>query len=181
MFCSFFQHPSGNGVRCEKCTKIEKIASGRKLFLHRLKGDLPGGGHAVRIISGLALPQNFFPVFLKPVYIVLKGDPGLLDVGPGLLQSQGQVAQLSGEIGCPFLSFLPVLFRRNSTDSPSFYPSERHLPSEFLLCRPRPMAGGNYHLAAARYGDVSLQIFRFLGIVEYQQPAEKCIRPPASA
>ena len=60
MFGSFFQETSGNGIGSQECKEVEQISSCGIRLLNGLKGDLPGGGDAVRIVFRLALESRSF-------------------------------------------------------------------------------------------------------------------------
>jgi hypothetical protein len=62
MLCTFFQKTSGNSVWGQKGQEIEQVSRGGIVLLSGFKGDLTGGGDAVRIVSRLALGQQTLSV-----------------------------------------------------------------------------------------------------------------------
>ena len=85
----------------EEGAVVQQSRSGGGLFLHLLEVQGPGGGHRVGVVTqlGFGFFEPLEPLFAVAGEVVDKGHPVGDDVGGGLFEGQGQVAQFGGEGG----------------------------------------------------------------------------------
>src|SRR5258707_15787188 len=95
MRCSLFEQFFGNAIGGEIGTQTQQLGCRRMRLLDLLKGERPGGGDRIGIVTGLLSPpgQQSCTMLLIELEVVPKATSGFFDIRSCLIKCQGKAIE----------------------------------------------------------------------------------------
>src|SRR5262249_17800935 len=98
--CALGKEFFGDSVRRKASAQPQQVGGGWLVSLQALEGEFPGGSNWLRVVGDTPTTPCQQDAPLAPVELLIgrEGAAGFFQIGSGLVQGQGQAAQLLGQL-----------------------------------------------------------------------------------